>query len=80
MNLKNITIGVSGLTGEIYLYRHGKNDSRPLDKRNAEQDVMAAFVTHMMHNNPEGSSKTVWFGSSAFRLICEPTKEKRKVK
>lgn len=51
--IDNIKIGVSPLTGNIHLYRHGKDPSCALEKRDAESDVMYALVQHLWYNTSD---------------------------
>lgn len=72
MNLKNIKLGYSPLSDNIYLYRHGKDPKVALDKRKAEADVMAVLVEHMMHDAPEGAEKTIEFGDKKYIVRVTP--------
>lgn len=58
-------IGYSGLTKTIYLYRHGKDETLALSKREAEPEVMAAVVERVLD---EGGSMTIQFGERAFTI------------
>lgn len=72
MELKNIKLGYTPLTDRIYLYRHGKNEKVALEKREAEKDVMAVLVEHMMYDAPKGSEKIVEFGDKNFNVRVTP--------
>ena len=48
--MANIKLGYSQLgTGNIYIYRHGKDPNLALEKREAEFDVMYNFKNEMEH-------------------------------
>lgn len=70
--IRQIKLGHSPLTDTIFLYRHGKDPRVALDKREAEADVMAVLVEHMMHNAPRGSSKVVSFGAQKYLIKVTP--------
>ena len=70
--LSNIKLAHSPLTDTIFMYRHGKDVGLALDKRDAEADVMAVLVEHMMHNAPKGSRKTITFGDKKYQITVEP--------
>jgi len=72
MNLNKIKLGYSPLSDNIYLYRHGKDQNLALDKREAEADVMAVIVEHMMQDAPQGSEKTVQFGDKKYKIKVTP--------
>ena len=72
IGLDKIKIGVSPLTGEIYIYRHGKKEHVALEKRSAEADVMGAFITYMLRGMPKGATKDVTFDRKSYRLTCKP--------
>lgn len=70
--LENIKLGHSPLTDTIYLYRHGKDPALALDKREAEGDVMAVLIEHMMHQAPDGAEKIVSFGDARYLVRVTP--------
>lgn len=70
--LNNIKLGHSPLTDTIFLYRHGKRDNVALEKREAEADVMTVLISHMMHDAPKGSVKTVTLGDKKYKIRVEP--------
>ena len=72
MKVENIKLAHSPLTDKIYLYRHGKDPALALDKREAEADVMAALVAHMMHDAPRGSEKIITLGSKQYTVRVTP--------
>ena len=72
IDLTKVKLGYSPLTDTIFLYRHGKDPSFALDKREAESDVMAVLVQHMMHNAPNGSEKTISFGDAKYIIRVTP--------
>lgn len=72
MSLDNIRLGHSALTDTIYLYRHGKDPALALEKREAERDVMAVLVQHMMHDSPKGSVKRFTLGDQRYELTLTP--------
>ena len=72
MNLKNVKLGHSPLTDTIFLYRHGKDPALALDKREAEVDVIAVLVEHMMHDAPKGSEKVITLGDKQYTIRVTP--------
>lgn len=72
MDLSKIKLGHSPLTDSIYIYRHGKDKSVALDKREAEKDVMAVVVQYMMHNTPRGATKKVRLGAQWYEIAVRP--------
>jgi hypothetical protein len=75
VNLEHVKLGHSPLTDTIFLYRHGKNPALALDKREAEADVMAVLVAHMMHDAPKGSEKVMTLGDNQYTIRVTPNKE-----
>ena len=71
-DLSKVRVTHSPLTDTIYLARFGKDQGNALDKREAEPEVIAAFVAHMMHDAPKGSRKTVRLGDQYYELTCAP--------
>lgn len=49
MNLDNIGMNVTGLTGEVVLIRVGKDKRLALDKRNADSDLFR--VLELLHKH-----------------------------
>ena len=78
IDLKNIKLGYSPLSDSIYLYQHGKDPALALDKREAEADVMAVLVKHMMHDAPKGSEKVVMLGNKKYMIRVTPVLEEKK--
>lgn len=72
IDLNKIKISASPLTGEIYLYRHGKDPNFALDKRKAEADVIFALIGHMLHDMPDGAEKDVQLGDQKYKIIVKP--------
>jgi hypothetical protein len=72
MELDKIKLGHSPLTDTIFLYRHGKDQNSALDKREAEADVMAVLVAHMMHDAPKGSEKVITLGDKQYTVRVTP--------
>ena len=72
MSLENIRLGYTPLTDSIYLYRHGKDKNTALEKREAERDVMAVLVEHMMEDAPNGSEKEIQFGDKRYLVRVTP--------
>ncbi len=72
LDLNKIKLGYSPLSDRIMLYRHGKNDNHALDKREAEQDVMAVIVEYMMYKAPKGAIKKLQFGDCYYELSLKP--------
>lgn len=72
MSLSKIKLGHSALTDRIFLYRHGKDPNVAIEKRNAEADVMAVLVDHMMHDAPNGSEKTITLGDKKYLIRLTP--------
>lgn len=68
MDLNKIKLGHSPISDTIFLYRHGKDPTLALDKREAEADVMSVLVTHMMHDAPKGSEKIVTIGNKQYLI------------
>lgn len=75
MNLKKVKLGHSPLTDTIFLYRHGKDPALALDKREAEVDVMAVLVEHMMHDAPKGSEKVITLGDKQYMIRVTPNSQ-----
>ena len=72
MDLQKIKLGHSPITDTIFLYRHGKDPAVALDKREAEADVMAVLVAHMMHDEPKGSKKKIRLGDKHYTITVTP--------
>ena len=72
VDLRKIRLGHSPLTDTIFLYRHGKDPGFALDKREAEADVMAVLIDHMMHNAPRGSEKVITLGDKQYTIRVTP--------
>ena len=72
IDLNKVKLGHSPLTDTIFLYRHGKDPRAALDKRDAEADVMAVLVEHMMHNAPRGSEKVITLGDKQYTIRVTP--------
>jgi len=72
MELNKVKLGYSPLTDTIFLYRHGKDHALALDKREAEADVMAVLVAHMMHGAPKGSEKVITLGDKQYTIMVTP--------
>jgi hypothetical protein len=72
MKLDKIKLGYSPLTDTIFLYRHGKDEALALDKREAEPDVMAVLIMHMMHDAPKGSVKVITLGGQQYTIRVTP--------
>lgn len=72
MDLSKVKLGHSPLTDSIFLYRHGKDVALALDKREAEADVMAVLVAHMMHDSPRGSQKEIKLGGDRYIVRVTP--------
>lgn len=70
--LDKIKLGHSPLTDTIFLYRHSKDEGLTLEKREAEADVMAVLVEHMMYNAPNGSKKVVRLGDKQYKIVVTP--------
>ena len=75
LDLNKVKIGHSPLTDTIYMYRHGKNESEALDKREAEADVISAVITKLMHDAPKGSTLKVTLGDTKYELSVKPVKK-----
>ena len=70
--LDNIKLGYSSLgTGNIYLYRHGKDPNLALEKREAEADVMCVITAKMMDDAPNGSILKYQIGDKAYELTLK---------
>ena len=71
--LGNIKLGYSSLgTGNIYLYRHGKDPNLALEKREAEFDVLQVITTKMMDDAPNGSILKYQIGDKSYELTLKP--------
>lgn len=68
MDLNKIKLGHSAISDTIFLYRHGKDPTLALDKREAEADVMSVLVAHMIHDAPKGSEKIVTIGNKQYLI------------
>lgn len=75
--LDKIKLVHSPLTDTIFLYRHGKDVALALDKREAEADVMAVLVAHMMHNAPRGSEKVITLGERKYTIRVTPLRRQK---
>lgn len=75
VDLRKIRLGHSPLTDTIFLYRHGKDPALALDRREAEADVMAVLVAHMMHDAPNGSQKVITLGDKQYIVRVTPLNE-----
>jgi len=71
-DLKNIKLGVSSLSNEIYLYRHGKDSKVALDRRPALLDVMGAVIEYMLQDAPKGAQQEFTFGERTFEITVKP--------
>lgn len=71
-DLSKIKIGHSPLTNSLYIYRHGKDPTLALDKREAQQDVIAAVVGYMMHDAPKGASQVFHFSDKSYEITVKP--------
>jgi hypothetical protein len=69
--LDKISVGYSGLTDSIYLYRFGKDQGEALDKRDAEKDVLACITEKMMWGADKGSSMEYRFGEQKYKITVE---------
>jgi hypothetical protein len=72
VSLKNIKLGVSPLTNEIMLYRHGKDPRVALERREAEADVMIALVNHMLEGRMVAVEKLISIGGKQFAVRVTP--------
>lgn len=71
-DLHKIKLSHSPLTDSIFLFRHGAHERVALDKRDAEADVYAVLVEHMMHNAPKGSVRVVALGGKKYTIKVTP--------
>ncbi|GAF89315.1 unnamed protein product [marine sediment metagenome] len=69
--LDKISVGYSGLTDSIYLYRFGKDKGEALDKRDAEKDVLACITEKMMWGADKGGWIEYRFGDQGYKLTVE---------
>ena len=76
MDMKNITVGASPLTGKLYIYRMGAEEHIALDKREAEPEIITAFVDHMMHDSPGGAIKEVQIGDTWYEVSARQLEAK----
>lgn len=75
LGLKNIKLGYSPLSDSIVLYRHGKDRTLALDKRDAEAEVMSVLVQYMMAGAPNGSEKDFRINGKSYTLRLIPKDE-----
>lgn len=66
--MNNLRIVHSPLTDTIYLARFGKDSHTALEKREAEPEVIAAVIEHMMHDTEKGSKKKVRLGPYLYEI------------
>ena len=72
IDLTRIKLGVSPITGQIYLFREGKEKGVALDTRPAEKDLFSALVQFMCLNSAQGSSKLVsWGDEHCYRVVVQ---------
>lgn len=71
-DLSKVRIGFSPLTGNCFIYRHGKDTTVALDKREATPEVQKAIVDLMMHDAPKGASQRVTFGDGWYEITVKP--------
>lgn len=71
VDLNNIKIGFSPLSGELFIYRHGKDVTLALDKRLAHEDVMTALVQYMMDDAPKGAEQNVKVGGKWYTVTVK---------
>ena len=72
MDLTKVKLRHSPLTDTIFLCRFGSNRRLALDKREAEADVFAVLVAHMMHDAPKGSEKVITLGEQQYTIRVTP--------
>jgi len=72
MDLKKIKIGFSPLSRQLFIYRHGKNEQVALDKREAQQDVIAALIEYMLDDAPKGASQVFHFSDKSYEVTVKP--------
>ena len=81
MNLDNVGLNVTGITGQVVLIRVGKNKNLALDKRPADQDLYRVLELLQKHNgdfkqdfcNPTTKE---WFSYTVKKLNKPPIKAK----
>lgn len=71
-DLNKISIGFSPLTGELYLYRYGRDPNVALEKREAHLDVIWAAIQYLMHDTPRGSSQDICANEQWYRVMVCP--------
>lgn len=76
LDLSKIKIGFSPLSGELFIYRHGKDQHLALDKREAQKDVIAGVIEFMMHDAPKGASQVFHFGPKSYEITVKPCERK----
>jgi hypothetical protein len=72
MDLNNVKIVCSEITGELYIARFGKDKGLALDKRPVEGELMFALVVHMMFDAINGSTKHISLGNKSYKISVEP--------
>lgn len=76
MDMNKITVGASPLTGRLYIYRMGTKKHIALDKREAEPEIITAFVDHMMHDSRDGAIKEVQIGDTWYEVSARPLEDR----
>lgn len=70
--LDKVKVVHSPLTDKLYIARFGKDPRAALETREAEAEIMAALVEHMMFETPNGSKKEFSFGDQRYRVTLVP--------
>ena len=78
MDLTKVELRHSPLTDTIFLCRFGSNRRLALDKREAEADVFAVLVAHMMHDAPKGSEKVITLGEQQYTIRVTPNAQRNR--
>lgn len=77
MDLNKIKLGVAALSGEIYIYRHGKNEEIVLDKRNVTGEVMKVVTEYILEGMPTGATLNYNIGDKTYEMTVKPVDDSK---
>lgn len=72
MDMNRIRVATSPLSGQIHIYRHGKDPHIALDRRDCTQEAIIAFAEMMLHDSPKGARVSVRLGDKACEIVAKP--------
>ena len=76
MKLQNIKIGVSPITNDIYLYRHGKDPSIALDKRDLEPvEIYSILIEQLNYADTNESTIAVHGKDNSYEIRIKKVKK-----